>query len=207
MRRNKGLCMLLAVVMLCCLTGCTGETPETSGTPKTPETSGTPKTSLYVGSLDTGGLIIDAPVFGSLQEMEEASLLVVVGQITGESETIYHEKQDWYTTIHTVTVQETIKGEPLQTIKVFQLGTADSDAYETKIKKGIPHILFLAKNHVQKTADGAEEIVYTSISSEQGFFAIDDGKVKTYTRVGVSPQFDGMDVAKFKKEIQQCVKK
>lgn len=134
--------------------------------------------------------------------MVSASQLIVVGKSTSEPETISGDKMT--TTIHTFSVEESLKGNQVGDIKFFQLGADDSDEYETKIKKNKTYVLFLTENYTRETETGEKEIIYNSISFEQGIFEVNGaGKLKPCTRIGVAPKLDNMSLANLKLEIRE----
>ncbi len=180
------ICLITVLSLLLLATGCNGDT------------------SLFVGSLDTEGFSLDAPVFNDLESMVSASELIVVGKSTSNAETVEGDKMT--TTIHTFTVEETLKGETVESVKFFQLGTEESDEYETKIKKNKTYVLFLTRNYTRETENG-EEVIYNSISFEQGIFEINGaGKLKPCTRIGAAPRLKDMSLEDLRLKIQEQIK-
>ena len=110
-------------------------------------------------------------------------------------------------TIFTIQVEQVIKGpEDLNTIKVFQLGEYSSDEYETKLKEDTTYLLFLTENYTRDT-DTGPEILYNSISFEQGIFEIDDaGLLKAYSRIGISPQLEKKEFTLLEQELQNVMR-
>lgn len=180
--KAKILCFISALVLSLLISGCQN-TPE------------------FVGSLDTEGFSLDAPVYEDLESMVSASELIVLGSLSGEAEIVPGEKMT--TTIYDFAVDEVLKGDSTNTIKFFQLGADGSDNYETKIKKNKTYVLFLTYNYSRETSKG-EETIYNSISFEQGIFEVNgSGKLKSCTRIGVAPKLDNMNLSALKEEIQK----
>ncbi|MBR2405681.1 MAG: hypothetical protein IKB04_01335 [Clostridia bacterium] len=184
--KKRLICFVAVLLLLLPVTGCENNT------------------SLFVGSLDTEGFSLDAPVFNDLNSMVSASELIVIGKTTSEAETIDGDVMP--TTIHTFTVEETLKGDPVESVKFFQLGAEESDNYETKIKKNKTYVLFLTKNYTRETESG-EEIIYNSISFEQGIFEVNDAKkLMPCTRIGAAPQLKDMRLENLRSKIREQVK-
>lgn len=159
----------------------------------------------YVGSLDTEGFSLDAPIFSNTKEMEETSEIIVTGKRIGSPEPL--QGNIMTNTIFTIQVEQVIKGpEDLNTIKVFQLGEYSSDEYETKLKEDTTYLLFLTENYTRDT-DTGPEILYNSISFEQGIFEIDDaGLLKAYSRIGISPQLEKKEFTLLEQELQNVMR-
>lgn len=181
-----GLIAVLSVFLL--IVGCTKEPSQ-----------------AFIGSLDTEGFSLDAPVYEDLNGMVAASELIVVGKIKGEPEITHGDKMD--TTIYTFSVDDTLKGDKVEEIKFFQLGVDGSDEYETKIKRNKTYVLFLTENYTRDTQAGESEVIYNSISFEQGIFEINgSGRLKSLTKIGVAPKMDNMNLTDLKGEIQTLSK-
>ena len=60
------------------------------------------------------------------------------------------------------------------------------------------------KIYTRETETGEEEIIYNSISFEQGIFEVNgSGKLKSCTRLGAAPKLENMNVKSLKLEIQK----
>lgn len=158
----------------------------------------------YVSSFYTEAFSLDAPVFTDIKEMEEASELIITGKRIGTPEKL--QGNIMTNTVFTIQVEEVIKGpQELNTIKFFQLGEPSSDAYETKLKEDTTYLLFLTENYTRDTETGPE-ILYNSISFEQGIFEIDgSGLLKAYSRIGIAPQLEKKEFSLFKQELESAV--
>lgn len=181
MKKKMGwfLCVLSALLLI---TGCSGE-------------------PAFIGSLDTEGFSVDVPVYESLESMVDASELIVIGRVDGDAEVIPGEKMT--TTIYPFAVDETLKGSETKKVQFFQLGADGSDEFETKLKKGRTYVLFLMKNYTRETETGETEVIYNSISFEQGIFEVNGaGKLKAYTTLGEAPRMQDMKLSELKEKIR-----
>ncbi len=195
-------CSIIAIAML--LAGC-GNNPDNE-TDRSSNSNGSGETDSKrsVSSPNAKGSSADIPVFMSIEEMEESSQLIVTGKRIGAPEDL--QGNNMTNTIFTIQVEQVIKGpENLNTIKFFQLREHSSDEYETKLKEDTTYLLFLTENYTRDTETGPE-ILYNSISFEQGIFEIDDsGLLKAYSRIGIAPQLEKKEFTLFEQELQKAI--
>lgn len=156
--------------------------------------------ALFVGSLDTEGFSMDMPVFQSLQEMIQESQIILIGKRSGDPELVTGEIMT--NTIFDISVERVIKGEPTLSPKFFQLGTDTTDDYETKLKEGKSYLLFLTENFIRDVENDESEVIYNSISFEQGIFEVSkSGTLIPYSRIGASHEVAKQSLSDLSKSI------
>ncbi|MBE6778755.1 MAG: hypothetical protein E7541_05140 [Ruminococcaceae bacterium] len=174
-----------------------GET--TSGSSSAP-TSAQPSSPQQQDAL----IFSDMPVYLNLASLVEAAEFIVVGRTVGEPEAVTDGLN--VTTVHTFAVEESVKGDLRDAIKLFEPGQIEPDGQdienEIHAKRDTSYVLFLSENHTRPTAEGREETLYISVGAEQGYFEIDQaGRLHPYAGY-LDEELTGMTVDELVQKIR-----